>query len=64
MSLRAVPNELVNREELARRMGCSVKTVDRMRSEGMPYVVWGRRMLRFDPQAAMSWFLDQRRDAA
>jgi hypothetical protein len=64
MTLRPVPNELVTRKELARRMACDVKTIDRMRKAGMPEIPWGRRMVRFDPQAAMSWFLDQRRDAA
>jgi excisionase family DNA binding protein len=59
VSLRAVPSELISREELASRMGCSVKTVDRMRADGMPSVRWGRRLRRFDPDAAMAWLVGQ-----
>jgi phage terminase Nu1 subunit (DNA packaging protein) len=57
VSLRAVPNELLTRAELADRMRCSVKTIDRMKADGMPHVTWGRRMVRFEPHAAMSWAL-------
>jgi phage terminase Nu1 subunit (DNA packaging protein) len=59
MSLRSVPSELVSREELASRMGVCVKTVDRMRASGMPSVRWGRRLRRFDPDAAMAWLVGQ-----
>jgi phage terminase Nu1 subunit (DNA packaging protein) len=49
VTLRALPSETryITREQLAERMGCSVKTVDRMKADGMPYVSWGRRMTRF-----------------
>lgn len=63
MSLHSVPNELVTREEMAKRASCSVKTVDRMCAQGMPHVRWGRRLVRFDPDAALSWIWDQRESA-
>jgi phage terminase Nu1 subunit (DNA packaging protein) len=66
VTLRALPSETryITREQLAERMGCSVKTVDRLKGEGMPFVSWGRRMTRFDADAAMRWAAQQRRDAA
>jgi phage terminase Nu1 subunit (DNA packaging protein) len=44
VTLHAVPTETryITREQLAERMGCSVKTVDRLKAEGMPFVSWGR----------------------
>lgn len=57
--IRSVPNEIVDSKELAARMGVSVRTVSRLRAEGMPHITWGRRMLRFDPQEAMSWAMQK-----
>lgn len=45
----------VSRAELAAMMGLSLATVDRMVTEGMPSVTWGRRTRRFRPSAAISW---------
>jgi hypothetical protein len=45
----------VSRAELARIMGVSVATVDRMVTDGMPSVTWGRRTRRFRPTEALSW---------
>lgn len=50
----------VSRAELARIMGVSVATVDRMVAEGMPSVTWGRRTRRFSPSAAIGWATDRR----
>lgn len=49
------PERYVSRAELARIMGVSVATVDRMVAEGMPSVTWGRRTRRFKPSAAIDW---------
>jgi hypothetical protein len=49
------PERYVARAELARIMGVSVATVDRMVVEGMPSVTWGRRTRRFKPSAAIDW---------
>lgn len=49
------PECYVTRDELARLMGVSVDTVDRMRKAGMPSVVWGRRARRFRPSTALAW---------
>jgi phage terminase Nu1 subunit (DNA packaging protein) len=66
MTLRALPSETryITREQLAERMGCSVKTVDRMKADGMPYLTYGRRLVRFDADEALRWAANQRRDAA
>jgi phage terminase Nu1 subunit (DNA packaging protein) len=45
----------ITRVELARIMGVSVATVDRMVAEGMPSVTWGRRTRRFLCSSALAW---------
>jgi phage terminase Nu1 subunit (DNA packaging protein) len=57
------PERYVSRAELARIMGISIATVDRMVTEGMPSVTWGRRTRRFEPSAAISWATEQKRTA-
>ena len=49
------PEHYVTREELAELMGVGVRTIDRFRSEGMPYESWGMRAVRFQPSRAMAW---------
>lgn len=53
----------VSRCELARLMGVSVATVDRMVAEGMPSVTWGRRTRRFRPSVAIDWATERGRAA-
>ena len=53
----------VSRLELARIMGVSVATVDRMVGDGMPSVTWGRRTRRFRPSEALSWASERERAA-
>ncbi len=53
----------VSRCELARLMGVSVATVDRMVADGMPSVTWGRRTRRFRPSVAMAWAVERGRAA-
>jgi phage terminase Nu1 subunit (DNA packaging protein) len=61
--MRAIPDELVTREELADIMRVSVPTIDRMRREGMPAVTWGRRLVRFRVREALNWAERQGRAA-
>lgn len=49
------PEAHVSRTEMARLMGVSVDTIDRMREQGMPYDTWGRRTVRIRPSLAMRW---------
>lgn len=49
------PERYVTRAELARLMGVSIATIDRMVAEGMPSVTWGRRTRRFRPSTAIAW---------
>lgn len=49
------PERYVDRRELARLMGVSVATVDRLVAEGMPSETWGRRTRRFRPSVALAW---------
>ncbi|HEU4975708.1 MAG TPA: hypothetical protein VFT50_11505 [Baekduia sp.] len=64
--LRPIPDELATREELAEIMRVSVPTIDRMRRDGMPYVTWGRRLVRFRVRDAILWAEGQQssKDAA
>ena len=67
MTLRAAPDELLTRQELAERMRVSVATVDRLRKLGMPCVRFSPGTVRFRPVDAMRWAEDrfsQDRDAA
>lgn len=54
-----VPQEerYVSRVELAKMMGVSVSTINRMVKEGMPSVTWGARCRRFLPSRAIAWAL-------
>lgn len=49
------PERYVDRAELARLMGVSVATIDRMVREGLPSETWGRRSRRFRPSVAIAW---------
>jgi len=59
----AMPERYVSRSELARVMGVSVATIDRLVAEGMPSVTWGRRTRRFRPSLALPWAAQRRRAA-
>lgn len=48
------PERYVSRAELARIMGVSVATIDRLVCEGMPSETWGRRTRRFRPSVALA----------
>jgi hypothetical protein len=54
-SLRGMIEPFVSRHELARLMGVSIDTVDRLVTEGMPSVTWGRRTRRFRASVAIRW---------
>lgn len=49
------PERYVTRRELATLMGVSIDTVDRLVSDGMPSVTWGRRTRRFRASVAIAW---------
>jgi len=49
------PERYVTRRELAALMGVSIDTVDRLVTDGMPSVTWGRRTRRFRPSVAIAW---------
>jgi excisionase family DNA binding protein len=45
----------VDRREIARMMGVSIATIDRLVAEGMPSQTWGRRTRRFKPSEVLAW---------
>ncbi len=62
--LEVLPQRYVTREDLAQVLGVSVDTVDRMRKQGMPSVVFSKRTRRFPLAQAEAWARSQGRMAA
>jgi phage terminase Nu1 subunit (DNA packaging protein) len=54
----------VGRTELARIMGVSVATIDRLVADGMPSETWGVRARRFRPSIALAWARSRKGAAA
>ena len=48
-------NAYVRRDEMARIMGVSPATLDRLRKQGLPSLSYGRRIVRFHPPTVMRW---------
>jgi predicted DNA-binding transcriptional regulator YafY len=55
VTLRAAPDELLTRQELAERMRVSVATVDRLRKLGMPAVKFSPGRICYRANEAMMW---------
>ena len=66
MTLHALPNieEYVDRKEAASHLGVSVRTLDRMRSEGLPHWRYGRKLIRFRRSEITRWAEDNWERAA
>lgn len=56
--LHALPSPLLTRSEMAAALNVSVKTIDRLKGAGMPYVTYGRRLTRYEAARAIPWALD------
>lgn len=51
----------VDAKELARQMGVSTRTVERLTAAGMPSETWGlKRTRRYLPSRAMAWARERR----
>jgi predicted DNA-binding transcriptional regulator YafY len=57
--IRAIPDELLTRQELADRMRVSVATVDRLRKLGMPVVRFSPGRVCYRANEAMMWAEDR-----
>jgi hypothetical protein len=57
----APPEPYVDRKQLAKTMGVSVATIDRMVRAGMPSETWGLRTRRFRVSVAIAWAHEWRR---
>ncbi len=51
--------QLVNKENLAKRLSCSAAHIDNLRKRGLPVVMLGDGV-RFDPAVVISWLQQQR----
>lgn len=66
MTLREVRTvePLVDRAGLAELFDVSEDTIDAFRRAGMPSIVWGRRLRRFEPSRCLAWWREHEREAA
>ena len=51
---------LIDDEECARQLHCSIRTIDRYRALGLPTIVFGKKVL-FDPAAVRGWVMSHQR---
>ena len=51
---------LLNRTKVAELLGVSKRTIDNLVTQGLPYVLLGRRTARFDPAEVMAWVKRER----
>lgn len=47
--------KLLNKKEIAERLGVSVRTVSELQTEGMPTVALGTRRIQFDFEDVLIW---------
>ena len=57
-------NRLLNRKEIAERLGVSVRTVGNLIKEGLPTVPVGERRVLFDCEEVLTWAKDKRIEEA
>ncbi len=67
----SLPFRMLNKNELAKLLGCTVRTIDRMISTGrVPYIEFqtrqksGRRIIKFDSRDIEKWIIEHRRGAS
>ncbi len=53
------PKDYESKQELAARLGVSVRTIDNLLKRGLPYIRLTRKLLRF-PRAAVNEWLAER----
>lgn len=57
--LRNTDPVLVDKQDLARQLGCSAAHIDHLRKKGLPTVPVGK-VVRFEPAKVLEWLRDQR----
>lgn len=58
------PEPFMTRQQLARHMQVSERTVDRWTKEGMPHKLWGARTKRFRASEAVEWASQRIKEAS
>lgn len=56
----ARPEGFMNRKEIAKFLGVSVRTVGDLITEGLPTIPLGKRRIQFDPEEISVWAKDRR----
>jgi predicted DNA-binding transcriptional regulator AlpA len=54
---------LVDKQDLARQLGCSPSSVDRLRREGLPSVQLSPQVVRFEPAKVIEWLKEHKQHA-
>jgi phage terminase Nu1 subunit (DNA packaging protein) len=54
------PSEWLTRRELAARLQCSVRTLERLEGEGLPNSRWSPRMVRYKLDSVERWLASRR----
>lgn len=56
----AASSLLVDKQELAQRLGCSASHVDALRKRGLPTVHVSPKVVRFEPAKVVAWLAEQK----
>lgn len=51
----ATPNELITKQEVAEKLHCSIRHVERLLKEGLPFVPIGTRKKLYNLASVMNW---------
>lgn len=56
---RSSPKDYESKQELAARLGVSVRTIDNLLKRGLPYVRLTRKLMRFPRAATNAWLTER-----
>lgn len=59
---RAMP-VLVDKQDMARQLGCSPSSIDRLRREGLPSLQLAAQVVRFEPAKVIEWLREHKQHA-
>ncbi len=54
---------LIDKQDLARSLGCSASSIDRLRREGLPSVQLAKQVVRFEPAKVIEWLREHKQHA-
>ena len=54
---------LIDKQDMARQLGCSPSSLDRLRREGLPSVQLAKQVVRFEPAKVIEWLREHKQHA-